>query len=45
MITARQRPDFEAFNLRKQRTFLALFVLKKCETPVCSQNDSAANSR
>jgi hypothetical protein len=45
MITARQRPDFEALNLRKQRTFLALLLLEKYETPVLSQHDSAANSR
>jgi len=44
MITARQRPDLEALNLRKQRTFLAFLLLEKCETPVLSQHDSATDS-
>jgi len=44
MITARQRPDLEALNQRKQRTFLAFLVLQKCETPDSSQHDSAANT-
>jgi hypothetical protein len=44
MITARQRPDFEAFNQRKRRAFLAFLALKKCETPVSSQHDAAANT-
>jgi hypothetical protein len=44
MITARQRPDFEALNQRKQRVFLAFFVIQKCETPVSPQHDSAANT-
>jgi hypothetical protein len=45
MITARQRPDLEPFNLRKQQTYLAFLEREKCETPVSSQHDSAANSR
>jgi hypothetical protein len=45
MITARQRPDLEAFNQRKQQTYLAFLERKKCETPDSSQNDSAANTR
>jgi hypothetical protein len=45
MITARQRPDFEAFNLRKRETFLVFFALDKSETPVWSQHDSPANTR
>jgi len=44
MITARQRPDLEAFNQRKRLAFLAILALKKCETPVSSQHDSAANT-
>jgi hypothetical protein len=44
MITARQRPDLESFNQRKQWTYLAFLTVKKCETPVSSQNDSAANT-
>jgi hypothetical protein len=45
MITARQRPDLERFNLRKQLAYLAFLALKKCKTPVSSQHDSAANTR
>jgi hypothetical protein len=44
MITARQRPDLEGFNQRKQFAYLAFLALKKCETPVSPQNDSAANT-
>jgi len=45
MITARQRPDFEALNQRKQLDFLAFFVIQKCETPVSSQHDSVPLTR
>jgi hypothetical protein len=45
MITARQRPDLERFNLRKQLAYLAFLALKKCETLFSSQHDSAANTR
>jgi hypothetical protein len=44
MITARQRPDLETFNLRKQQAYLAFLALKENETPVSSQHDSAANT-
>jgi hypothetical protein len=44
MITARQRPDLEAFNQRKQSAHLAFLAQKKWETPVSSQHDSAANT-
>jgi hypothetical protein len=44
MITARQRPDLEVFNQRKQQPYLAFLAAKKCETPISSQHDSAANT-
>jgi hypothetical protein len=44
MITARQRLDLEAFNQCKHQAFLVFLLLKKSETPVSSQHDSAANT-
>jgi hypothetical protein len=44
MITARQQPDLEPFNQRKQLAYLAFLAIKKRETPVSSQHDSPANT-
>jgi hypothetical protein len=44
MITARQRLDCGALNLRQQRAFLAFFPFAVCETPVWPEHDSAANT-
>jgi hypothetical protein len=44
MITALQRDDVEASNLRKRQGFLAVFPLAAAETPLSSQHDSAADT-
>jgi hypothetical protein len=45
MITARQRLDCEASNLRKQPVFLVFSPFAASETLVSQQNDSAADTR
>jgi len=44
MITARQRRDCDALNLRQLRAFLAFFPFAARETPVSPEHDSAANT-
>jgi hypothetical protein len=44
MITARQRLDCEAFNLRKQPGLLVFSPFDASETPLRAENDSAADT-
>jgi hypothetical protein len=44
MITALQRLDCDALNLRQQRALLAFFTFAARETPVSPEHDSVADT-